>query len=74
MQAVIGRAIVAVLKQTEIEVPAAELIRKVVITEQTLYRWKLEETVQKSGDRSRPAVQTARGRERATEARGRSGE
>ena len=32
--------IVAVLKQTEIGVPVAELIRQVGITEQTLYRWK----------------------------------
>ncbi len=32
--------IVAVLKQAEIGVPVAELIRQVGITEQTLYRWK----------------------------------
>jgi putative transposase len=32
--------IVAVLKQSELGVPAAELIRQVGITEQTLYRWK----------------------------------
>jgi len=32
--------IVAVLKQAEVGVPAAELIRQVGITEQTLYRWK----------------------------------
>ena len=30
----------AVLKQSELGVPAAELIRQVGITEQTLYRWK----------------------------------
>jgi putative transposase len=32
--------IVAVLKQAELGVPVAELIRRVGITEQTLYRWK----------------------------------
>ena len=32
--------IVAVLKQAEIGVPVAELIRQVGISEQTLYRWK----------------------------------
>jgi len=32
--------IVAVLKQMELGVPVAELIRQVGITEQTLYRWK----------------------------------
>ena len=32
--------IVAVLKQVEMGVPVAELIRQVGITEQTLYRWK----------------------------------
>jgi putative transposase len=32
--------IVAVLKQAEVGVPVAELIREVGITEQTLYRWK----------------------------------
>ena len=32
--------IVAVLKQAEVGVPAAELIRQVGITGQTLYRWK----------------------------------
>jgi len=41
---------VAVLKQAEIGVPVAELIRQVGITEQTLYRWKKQykglETVQ----------------------------
>ena len=30
----------AVLKQAELGVPVAELIRQVGITEQTLYRWK----------------------------------
>jgi len=32
--------IVAMLKQAELGVPVAELIRHVGITEQTLYRWK----------------------------------
>ena len=32
--------IVAVLKQAEVGVPVAQLIRQVGITEQTLYRWK----------------------------------
>jgi putative transposase len=32
--------IVAVLKQAELGVPVAELIRQVVITELTFYRWK----------------------------------
>ncbi len=32
--------IVAVLKQAELGVPVAELIRRVGIIEQTLYRWK----------------------------------
>ena len=32
--------IVAVLKQAEVGVPIAELIRRVGISEQTFYRWK----------------------------------
>ena len=32
--------IVAVLKQAELGVPVAELIRQVEISERTLYRWK----------------------------------
>jgi putative transposase len=32
--------IVAVLKEAELGMPAAELIRKVGISEQTFYRWK----------------------------------
>lgn len=32
--------IVAVVKQAELGVPVAELIRQIGITEQTLYRWK----------------------------------
>jgi len=36
--------IVGVLKQAEVGVPVAELIRKVGISEQTFYRWKKEYT------------------------------
>ena len=36
--------IVAVLKQAEVGVPVTELIRKVGISEQTLYRWKKQYT------------------------------
>ena len=32
--------VVAVLKQAELGMPVADLIRKVGITEQTFYRWK----------------------------------
>ncbi len=32
--------IVAVLKQVEVGIPVAEVIRQAGITEQTLYRWK----------------------------------
>jgi putative transposase len=32
--------IVGVLKQAEVGVPVAELIRKVGVSEQTFYRWK----------------------------------
>jgi putative transposase len=32
--------IVGILKQAEVGVPVAELIRKVGISEQTFYRWK----------------------------------
>ena len=34
------KQIVSVLKQAEVGVPIAELIRKVGISEQTFYRWK----------------------------------
>lgn len=34
--------IVGVLKQAEVGVPVAELIRKTGITDQTYYRWKAE--------------------------------
>ncbi len=34
--------IVSVLKHAEVGVPVAELIRKVGITEQTYYRWKVK--------------------------------
>ena len=36
--------IVGVLKQAEVEVPVAELIHKVGISEQTYYRWKRQYT------------------------------
>jgi putative transposase len=52
--------IVAVLKQAEIGVPVAELIRQVGISEQTLYRWK--KAVQGAGNRPGPPVQTTAGK------------
>jgi transposase-like protein len=60
--------IVAVLKQAEVGVPVAELIRQVGISEQTLYRWK--EAVQGAGNRPGPPVQAAARRECAAEAAG----
>ncbi len=39
-----GEQIVAVLKQAEVGVPVAELIRKAGISEQTFYRWKKQYT------------------------------
>ena len=36
--------IVSVLKQAEVGIPIAELIRKVGVTEQTYYRWKANYT------------------------------
>ena len=60
--------IVAVLKQAEVGVPVAELIRQVGITEQTLL--SMEKTVQGTGDRSGAAVQATPRRERAAEAVG----
>lgn len=36
--------IVAVLKQVELGIPVAELIRQVGISEQTFYRWKKQYT------------------------------
>lgn len=35
-----GEQIVAVLKQAELGLPVADLIRKIGISEQTFYRWK----------------------------------
>ena len=32
--------IVAILKQAELGIPVAELIRRVGVSEQTFYRWK----------------------------------
>jgi transposase-like protein len=51
--------IVAVLKQAELGVPVAELIRQVGITEQTLYRWKKQYI--RSGDGSGSPVQATPG-------------
>ncbi len=58
----------AVLKQAEVGVPVAELIRQVGISEQTLYRWKK----QYKGLETRPGppVQAAARRECAAEAAG----
>ncbi len=36
--------IVAILKQAELGIPAAELIRQVGVSEQTFYRWKKKYT------------------------------
>jgi putative transposase len=40
---------VGVLKQAEVGVPVAEVIRKAGISEQTFYRWKKEEAVHRPG-------------------------
>ena len=45
--------IVAVLKQAELGVPVAEVIRKVGISEQTFYRWK-KQYVGMETDQARP--------------------
>ena len=42
--------IVSVLKQAEVGVPIAELIRKAGITEQTYYRWKAKYGGMETGD------------------------
>ena len=47
--------IVGVLKQAEIGVPVAELIRKVGISEQTFYRWK-KQYVGLESDRKRDVL------------------
>lgn len=36
--------IVAILKQAELGIPVAELIRQVGVSEQTFYRWKKKDT------------------------------
>ncbi len=41
--------IVAVLKQAELGMPVADLIRKVGISEQTFYRWKKQYAGMESG-------------------------
>ena len=60
--------IVAVLKQAELGVPVAEVIRKVGISEQTFYRWK--KLVRWHGDGSGPANETTPGREQPVETTG----
>jgi putative transposase len=54
--------IVSVLKQAEVGVPIAELIRKVGISEQTFYRWKAK-YVGLEVDHQGPAVEAAARRE-----------
>ena len=44
--------IVAIVKQAEVGMPAAELIRRVGISEQTFYRWR--KRFYRVGDRSSP--------------------
>jgi putative transposase len=56
--------IVSVLKQAEVGVPIAELIRKVGISEQTFYRWKSKYV---GPD---PSTEAAAGREHTAEAVG----
>ena len=60
--------IVAVLKQAELGVPVAEVIRKVGISEQTFYRWR--EAVRWSGDRPGSADEATPGREQPVETAG----
>src|SRR6266446_10331802 len=61
--------IVAVLKQAEIGVPVAELIRQMGITEQTLYRWKKQYKGLET-DQVRQFKQLQTGGERTAEATG----
>jgi transposase-like protein len=60
--------IVAVLKQLEVGVPVAELIRQVGISEQTLYRWKKQYKGLEDGPDT--PVQAVAGRKRPAEASG----
>lgn len=39
-----GEQIVAIVKQAELGIPVAELIRQVGVSEQTFYRWKKKYT------------------------------
>jgi hypothetical protein len=57
-----------VLKQAEMGVPVAELIRRVGIPEQNLYRWK--KLVQGAGNRPGQQFKQSAGRERRLEAVG----
>ena len=60
--------IVAVLKQAELGMPVADLIRQVGISEQTFYRWKKQYAGMQS-DQVRE-LKTAAGRERAAQEAG----
>ncbi len=60
--------IVAVLKQAELGVPVAEVIRKVGISEADLL--SMEETVRWHGDGPGPSTETATGGEQSAEAAG----
>ncbi|MBB6144468.1 transposase [Silvibacterium bohemicum] len=64
--------IVAVLKQAELGVPVAEVIRKVGISEQTFYR--CEGAVCRDGDGSGSSAEATPGREQPVEAVGRRSE
>ena len=63
--------IVAVLKQAELGMPVADLIRQVGISEPIL---PLEEAVRRAGVRPGPRAEAASGRERAAEEAGRRAE
>ena len=57
--------IVAIVKQAEVGVPVAELIRQAGISEQTFYRWKKEYSGLESGPGS--PIEAAAGREQSAE-------
>jgi putative transposase len=58
--------IVTIVKQAEMGMPVAELIRRVGISEQTFYRWKKQFTGLEPG----PPVEATAGRERPAEEAG----
>jgi hypothetical protein len=60
--------IIGVLKQAEVGVPVAEVIRKAGISEQTFYRWKAKYAVLESGPG--PSDGSTAGGESALEASG----